>query len=340
VSGYGWSHGYEQHLIPAGADFDRFDGRTQRTDRYVWNFATQTFTSPTGFYDRLQAGAGGTYTITDRDGTVSTFSLIGGIYRMTQMRDRNQNTLLLAYTGDRLTSVTDSMNRTVTITYDANGRVAGLWDWVNPAVAAVQFGYSAAGDLISKTDALGFTKSYTYAENQPRPWQNHNLLTCSDRIGQVYVAVTYDEQTDRVVSERYGAAAQVYRFKYAPEAGIAERSIQMIDRRGMGTWQFACTAAGHVASRTLSGPEGSFGLTIFGYNAVGERTMEDRAGVGVRWVFDEMNADPLRRGNLLERRRVGTGGLPDRVESWTYLASAAWPLASSNQADRAASKSP
>ena len=75
--GFGWSHSYEQTLTPAGAngaDFDRFDGATGRTDRYFWDAAANNnagaFVSPPGFYDRLQAQPDGTRTITYRGGQV------------------------------------------------------------------------------------------------------------------------------------------------------------------------------------------------------------------------------------------------------------------------------
>ncbi|MBI3272844.1 MAG: hypothetical protein HYZ53_27905, partial [Planctomycetes bacterium] len=144
VLGYGYSHTYEQSLTPAGADFDRYDGARGRTDRYTWNPATQSFTSPAGFYDKLEANADGTYKLTDRYGLVSTFTSIAGAYRLTEERDRNGNTLGLAYDGSRVSAVTDSAGRTVNFVYGADGRLSSLVDFYDPAQPrSVTFGYSA-----------------------------------------------------------------------------------------------------------------------------------------------------------------------------------------------------
>lgn len=117
VLGHGWCHSYEQTLTASGPHFDRFDGTTGRTDRYTWNTQTEGFDAPAGAYDRLEVGQSGTATITDRDGTVATFTLIEGSYRLTGCVDRNGRTLGLTYDDERITTVTDSQGRDVSFDY-------------------------------------------------------------------------------------------------------------------------------------------------------------------------------------------------------------------------------
>ncbi|MBI3272892.1 MAG: hypothetical protein HYZ53_28145 [Planctomycetes bacterium] len=323
--GHGWSHTWEQYLTASGADFERFDGSRNRTDRYTWDAEAQVFVSPAGFYDRLEANPDGSYKITDRDGTVCTFALAGGSWRLTQKLDRNGNTLTIAYEGGRVSAVTDSRNHTVSFVYGGDGRLSSLSDpYGAQAPRTVSFVYSAEGDLAQVTDLLGFPRTYVYAKDQPHDWLNHNLLSCKDGKGQTYLVVSYDEDTDRVLTQQYGSATQVYRFSYAP--AVPDGGIRMVERRGEGFWRLETDAGGHVTQQIFEAP--GLGLTwSWTLNADGERTLQyNSAGDGESWAYDTQNADPLKRGNLLEHRWIGSGMPADKVETWTYLAGSPWSL--------------
>ncbi|MBI3272705.1 MAG: hypothetical protein HYZ53_27205 [Planctomycetes bacterium] len=285
--------------------------------------------SPAGFYDKLEAAGEGLYKITDRHGTVATFTLIGGVYRLTDKTDRHANHLVLTYTGERLTAVTDSMSRTVNLEYREDGKLLRLRDFYDPAnPRTVEFAYTAEGDLLSSTDPLGFTRSYTYATNQPHAWQNHNLLTCADAEQHVYVSVTYDEDSDRVLAEQYGTGAQVYHFAYGHQTLEGDGWVRMTDRRGDGTWSYRRDATGHVVERRVAG-EGLTAASTANFNADGERIFLQKPLLNTEtWTFDATNADPLRRGDKLEHRRIAPFQVePDRVEQWTPVVGVPWSLA-------------
>ncbi|MBI3269810.1 MAG: hypothetical protein HYZ53_12365 [Planctomycetes bacterium] len=323
--GRGWSHRYEQTLTADGADFLRFDGARGRTDRYAWDAGAQSFLSPPGFYDTLASQPDGTYTITDRDGKVSTFTLLDGAYRLTQERDRGAHTLTLTYAAGRLVSVLDSLGRAVTFSYGADGRLASLADFYdaqNPRT--VGFVYSPAGDLFQVTDPLGHTRKYGYAQDQPHPWLDHNLLSCLDGQDEAYLVMTYDEDTDRVVTQQYGTGSQVYRFAYAPvvQAGW----IRMTDRRGEGLTRVQVDSGGHAVQRSLEGPGLALTWTST-YNADGEPiTRVEPAGNAETWTYDAANPNPLKRCDLLEHRWIGVGMPADEVETFTYLQGSPWSL--------------
>ncbi|MBI3272253.1 MAG: hypothetical protein HYZ53_24900 [Planctomycetes bacterium] len=252
---------------------------------------------------------------------VATFTLIGGVYRLTDKTDRHANHLTLTYTGNRLTAVTDSMSRTVNLEYREDGKLLRLrdfYDLANPRT--VEFAYTAEGDLLSSTDPMGFTRSYSYGTNQPHAWQNHNLLTCSDAEQHVYVAVTYDEDSDRVVAEQYGTGAQVYQFTYGHQTAEGDGWMRMTDRRGDGTWSCHRNASGYVYERRITG-EGLVATWLESFNTDGEKTFVQKPRTNTEtWTFDATNADPLRRGDLLEHRRHSAfAGEEDRVEQWTHV---------------------
>ncbi|MEK7866084.1 MAG: DUF6531 domain-containing protein, partial [Planctomycetota bacterium] len=150
--GYGWDFTYNERLSgTSGADVTRFDG-TGRSDRYAWNEGT--WTAPAGFYDRLTFdGASDTFTITDRYGTVRRFARRGTLYRLSELRDLNENSLSFHYnTEDQLDIVTDTLGREVHFTYTPEGRIDFFTDFYDPlAPRKVDFGYDANGDLRTAT---------------------------------------------------------------------------------------------------------------------------------------------------------------------------------------------
>jgi RHS repeat-associated protein len=88
--------------------------------------------------------------------------------------------------GD-LQSVTDPMGDTITYTYDQMGRLKTEQDPVQAAAGKdIAYGYDAAGNLVSVTDANGHTTSYGYnARNE--------LLSVTDALNNVK-SYTYDAE--------------------------------------------------------------------------------------------------------------------------------------------------
>lgn len=64
------------------------------------------------------------YTLTAKDGTVYTFNTKG---KLTNIKDRNNNTTTLSYTGDDLAGITDSSGRQISIVI-GSGKITSVTD--------------------------------------------------------------------------------------------------------------------------------------------------------------------------------------------------------------------
>ena len=111
------------------------------------------------------------------DGSSMTFNSAG---RLTSMTDSNNNTVTLSYTGNNLTSVTDAVGRSLNFTYDGSGRITRVtdplgrhWDYTYTSGALTQvkdpqqnvtnYAYTGAARLASITDGRGnVVKQITY----------------------------------------------------------------------------------------------------------------------------------------------------------------------------------
>ena len=101
---------------------------------------------------------------------------------------RTASPITLAYTSGKLTSITDASSRSLTITYDGNGRIQSVSD----GTRSVAYAYNAAGDLVEITDVMGGTITYQYS--------GHLLTQGTDAKGNVFVRNTYDSY-GRVVQQ-------------------------------------------------------------------------------------------------------------------------------------------
>lgn len=107
----------------------------------------------------------------------------GRRFRLTAIEDRNKNRIALTYDDGRLVEVKDSAGRAVRLSSTREGRIAavhvqnaisqGQW------IAFATYAYDARGDLVSVTDADGFTARYAYDDD-------HRLTSDADRAGLTF----------------------------------------------------------------------------------------------------------------------------------------------------------
>jgi RHS repeat-associated protein len=186
--GFGWTHSFNHVLVFNDAEFGgtsqtlNSDGLTSSVTWIEGTAATRfirvsgnsggvpigaAFTPPQGFYFQAARQADGTYTIREKNGLTYTFESVAGTVgqraKLLRIADRNGNALRMTYTGANLTSVTDDLNRSLTLTYDANNRITELRDWTG---RQHQYGYDANGNLVSYKNPLavaGTQSPVTYA---------------------------------------------------------------------------------------------------------------------------------------------------------------------------------
>lgn len=140
--------------------------------------AIDTFTIPSGItgpyavdgvYNgtTLVLGADLVYTVTTKDQTRYLFSQNGALH---QIISPIGNTITLSYQNNRLDRVTDNQNgRWFQLAYNGDGRISTVSDSANRSIS---YAYYSNGDLQSYTDPLGKARTYIY-------WDSNGLANTS-----------------------------------------------------------------------------------------------------------------------------------------------------------------
>lgn len=98
----------------------------------------------------------GTYRLDRRDGTRYLFDAGA---KLTEIEDRNGNSLTLGYEADRLITLIDDVGRITSLGYNSHGRFASLTD---PAGRFSQLAYDSAGRLSQIIEPAGEVTSFLY----------------------------------------------------------------------------------------------------------------------------------------------------------------------------------
>ncbi len=121
---------------------------------------------------------------TTREGTIVELGAAG----VERIQDLNGNSLVFGTGG-----VTHSSGSSVSFIRDDEDRIVQLAD---PEGNVQHYGYSAAGDLIAHTDAVGNTSRFFYD-------RHHGLLRAEDPLGRPIARLEYDDD-GRVISSTDG----------------------------------------------------------------------------------------------------------------------------------------
>ncbi|KYK30358.1 MAG: hypothetical protein AYK19_18425 [Theionarchaea archaeon DG-70-1] len=116
---------------------------------------SNTFENHKGSHFILVKNGDNTYTLTLANGMVHEFSISG---KLTQIKDLDQNTITFNYTDGILTSITDTIGRTVVLSYSNNR----LWK-ITYNSAEIEFSYDTNGCLVWMEDFLNRRTSYYYS---------------------------------------------------------------------------------------------------------------------------------------------------------------------------------
>jgi len=221
------------------------------------------------FFRKLEQNGNGTYTLTFSDrGKWNFHPLDSGPVavrgKISTAVDRNNNTTTFAYDAwGWLTSVTDPLGRSLTITYHAgplSDYIESVCDFTGRCVTYAHYdGVESGGnfgDLKSVTSPAvtgtptgndfpqGKTVTYKYSTGNADENLNHNLTEIVDAKGQTFIVNSYASTTnpantnyDHIESQRWGSAGQTSHVTYAaqtPSAGNGFATVKAIvnDRVG------------------------------------------------------------------------------------------------------------
>ena len=181
----------------------------------------------------------GTFEYRRSDSNILRFNSSG---RLLTITDRNANTTTLTYTGGNLTRITDSVGRSIDLTYDFAGRISTATD---PLGRIWRYTYEGtpgiAGNpgLTTVTDPLNHVERYTYVTGG-------RLASIRDARGNLVKQVTYDGN-GRAISQKF-ADGGTETYDYFLSGGVVT-STTITDVLGRATTK-RFNASGYVISVT------------------------------------------------------------------------------------------
>ncbi len=172
--GFGWTWNHAERILPLEND-DLLYYNSQGISFELISQGDGTYDYPPGSTFTMEKIVSGTtsYVVTQkRSGHTYYFTDEGFLY---QKRDRFGNELNFAYTNstypDRITEITDSLGRAITLEYDANGKVIKTTDFTGRYCV-----YTYTGDdLTTFTDLEDNDTNYEYLSNQENVLNDHNM---------------------------------------------------------------------------------------------------------------------------------------------------------------------
>lgn len=153
--GNGWSLGYEMRYIndSLGIIIEQGDGRQDLYTRYG-----NTFEAPAGVFSTLSF-EGTAYKLTTKDGTQYYFSDADS-KRVTQIKNRYNNTLDFTYNNGNLTTITDINGRSINFSWNSDNLMTQMSTSFDSRMWT--YAYDEHKNLVSVTNPMGETSSYAY----------------------------------------------------------------------------------------------------------------------------------------------------------------------------------
>jgi RHS repeat-associated protein len=201
--GRNWRSNYDRYLRNVTAN----EVDAERSDGKIVTFINVSGTwTPDTDVDMTLTNSGSTYTLTDHDDTVETYTVASGAGTLNSIALPSGYTQTLNYTLGVLTSVSDSYSRSLSFTY-TSGVLTGV---STPDSATLTYGYTTtAGQnlLTSITYNTSPSTSQTYVYgNSSYPFA---LTGITDENGNSYASWTYDTNGRCTMSEHAGGADEV-----------------------------------------------------------------------------------------------------------------------------------
>jgi RHS repeat-associated protein len=207
--GRGWTHQWE---ISAGTDSDG-NVLIQMGDG-LRSFFRQADGSYVGSPSESAALSfdSGTYRLREADGTVLTFRSDG---RLNCVEDPNGNRISALYTDSKLTRLLHSNGDSITLSYNAQGRIRQLTD---PAGDITTYAYDTSGEhLLSVTGTWG-TILYTYDLGQGTA--REHALHSIEYPGGTHRYFEYDDRGRLFTEQRDGGAGWIS-YSYDSAGGVS-----------------------------------------------------------------------------------------------------------------------
>lgn len=238
--GIGWRHSFSARLVVNPDATVRVEAEDGASYLFTPDGAGG-FDTPPGGRSTLESVTGG-YELTRPDQLRYRFNTSGAL---TALVDRNDNEIALTYAAGELSTVTDTVGRTMTFSHDTSGRISQI---VGPLGRQVTYAYDASGRLSSVTDIRGGLSTYGYDSS-------NRLTTAVDPNGNTVVTNEYG--TDGRISAQTDALGNRGTFAWNATTAVSTYT----DARG-GTW-----LDDYHENRLVSRTDPIGNVTTYGYDA-------------------------------------------------------------------------
>jgi RHS repeat-associated protein/uncharacterized repeat protein (TIGR01451 family) len=213
--GEGWSLNYDMRLTSMATKVVKMKVEDGRRDRYI-SADGEEFVPPPGVNAEFVRNDDDSYTLTREDQTKYNFDEDG---YLTSIVTSNGLTTTLAYSGTRLTNVTEPAGRAITFTWNiTDNRITGFED---PLGRTVVYTYTS-GDLTSVADLKGNVGTYAYTGT-------NGLLSSYTEAGQSTPRfVNWYNGDGQVTGQLLAGSTVSMTFEYDPD----DRETTITDARG------------------------------------------------------------------------------------------------------------
>ena len=231
--GYGWTFNYNilYETDSNNIIIRRGDGRKD-----VFTFTGIGYQAPIGIFDTLVEYQSGKYRLTTK-GQTNLYFDDSTHKRLTSVEDRNNNTLIIAYTDTLATSITDASGRSLSLNY-TDGHLSSIVDNNASPARTITYEYATNNCLSKVTNADGNSFDYFYDKNKSII-QINNLrsINCDiiynneQRVSGIKMAdteigITYDTTNNQTIfTEEVNSSSQSTTYIYDSNENLEQVGV-------------------------------------------------------------------------------------------------------------------
>jgi YD repeat-containing protein len=211
--GSNWRHSFDRylHIVSSSSVL------AERATGQEVSFSSSGSWSPDTDMDYSLTNSGTTWTLTDPDDTIETYSQSGTEATLSTIKLRNGYTQTMHYTSGKLSSVTDTYGRHLGISYSSIGLLSGVTTPDAPTFAYGYVSFGSAGHLLSTV-----TYNTSPATHQTYAYSNTSFPTAltgiTDENGHSYASWTYDS-TGRGATSQLASGVNFTSVSYFDDTG-------------------------------------------------------------------------------------------------------------------------
>lgn len=197
------------------------------------------------------------------------------------IEDQRGNTISMGYTGDRLTSITDTLGGVTTLTHNTDGFITSITD---PDARKITYAYTGR-NLTRVTDQTGAITRYGYDANA-------NVISVTDPRGGItrYGYNSADELVTITWADSTTASPKVTTYDRT-----ADPIIEMSDPNGVDDWSWRFDSKGRLESFSSPRSGAAEDYAYDAFNSVTSYT-NNTGGIGTL-TYDGYNVESIQSAN-------------------------------------------